>query len=286
MKLEETMETTINQEIILQFEHSLYEQEKSTVTVKKYCRDAQLFADYCAERPLTKDIVISYKQSLQDKGYAPTSVNLTLAAVNCFLKFMGHPDFCVRHLKVQRQIYCPEERELTKIEYFRLLEAAGKKKNGRLYAVLQAICGTGIRISELRFFTLEAVRTGRLTVRCKNKSRVVFIPSKLKALLLDHAKKAGISSGMIFITRGGKALDRRNVWGEMKALCQSAGVNEKKVFPHNLRKLFAKTFYEVDKDIAKLADVLGHSNINTTRIYIITSGAEHFARMENLGLVV
>lgn len=280
------MEATITRDILLQFEHSLYEQEKSEITIEKYRRDARLFADYCADRPLTKDIAIAYKQSLQDKGYAPASVNLTLAAVNCFLKFVGHPDFCVRHLKMQRQIYCPEERELTKAEYFRLLEAAGKKKSGRLYAVLQAICGTGIRISELRFFTLDAVRTGRLTVRCKNKTRVVFIPGKLKALLLDYAKKAGISSGMLFITRGGRALDRGNVWAEMKALCRSAGVNDKKVFPHNLRKLFAKTFYEADKDIAKLADVLGHSSINTTRIYIITSGAEHFARMEHLGLVV
>lgn len=228
--------------------------------------------------------MMAYKNGLIEKGYAVRSINSMLASLNSLLFFLGWQDCKVKNLKAQRQTHCAEEKELTKAEYLRLLTAAEHRPQLRL--ILETICGTGIRVSELRFFTVEAVKRGEIAVRCKSKTRTILLPSKLRKLLLDYAKKSGIPSGAIFITRSGKPLNRSNIWAQMKSLCKAANVKASKVFPHNLRKLFARTFYGIEKDIAKLADILGHSSIDTTRIYIMTTGTEHRKKIERLGLVV
>ena len=207
-----------------------------------------------------------------------------LASLNSLLDFLEWTYCKVKTLRCQRQTYCSEDKELSKAEYMRLLEASRQQE--QLNLVIQTICGTGIRVSELRYFTVEAVSRGEITVQCKNKTRTILVPGKLKKLLLNYAKRCGIHDGVIFITKHGKPLDRSNIWAQMKRLCTAAGVNPSKVFPHNLRKLFARTFYGIEKDIAKLADILGHSSINTTRIYIMTTGTEHSRKIERLGLVV
>ena len=209
-----------------------------------------------------------------------------LASINSLFAFLGWHDLKVKSIKLQQQIYCPEEKELTKVEYTRLCRTAEKKHNERLNLILQTICGTGIRVSELQFITVEAVKLGEATVSCKAKTRSVFIVKELQKKLLRYAAEQGIKNGMIFVTRTGKPISRTNIWREMKALCEEANVNPQKVFPHNLRHLFARTFYGIEKDIAKLADILGHSSINTTRIYIISTGTEHRRRMENMHLII
>lgn len=216
--------------------------------------------------------------------YAVRSVNSMLAGLNSFLEFMGWKELKVKSLRQQKQIYCAAEKELTKAEYLRLLEASVKQE--QLNMIIQTICGTGIRVSEFKYFTVEGVRHGEIMVQCKNKNRTVLVPGKLRKRLLDFAKKHNIRGGNIFITKTGKPVDRSNIWSQMKKLCESADVNPSKVFPHNLRKLFARTFYGIEKDIAKLADILGHSNIETTRIYIMTTGTEHRRKIERLGLVI
>lgn len=262
----------------------LLREEKSTATVEKYLRDVRAFAFYAGESEITKEVVLEYKQELQKKEYAVRSINSMLASLNSFLIYMGWTDCKVKSFKLQRQVYCAEEKELTKAEYERLLKAA--EKNEQLRLVMQTICGTGIRVSELKYFTVEAVSRGEVIVNCKAKTRTILIPGKLRKLLLDYARKQKIRSGVIFLTRNGKPLDRKTIWAQMKGLCKAAGVNPSKVFPHNLRKLFARTFYGIEKDIAKLADILGHSSIDTTRIYIMTTGTEHRRKIERLGLVV
>jgi len=227
---------------------------------------------------------MAYKKELQIKEYAVRSINSMLASLNSFLDFLGWSDCRVKAMKQQKQVYCAEDKELSKAEYLRLLEAA--KNKPQLQLVMQTICGTGIRVSELQFFTVKDVKLGEVIVNCKGKSRTILIPGKLRKLLLDYAKKENIHSGAIFLTRNGKTLNRSWIWAQMKALCEDAGVNPGKVFPHNLRKLFARTFYGIEKDIAKLADILGHSSIDTTRIYIMTSGTEHRRKIERLGLVI
>ena len=266
------------------FRDNLIREEKSAATIEKYLRDAAAFLAYSKGRSITKELTVSYKQYLQDRGYAIRSINSMLASLNSLLEFLGWADCKVKNLRCQRQTYCTEEKELSKEEYLRLLDAS--KNREQLNLVLQTICGTGIRVSELKYFTVEAISRGEVTVRCKSKTRTILVPGKLKKLLLNYAKKCGVRSGSIFITAGGKPLDRSNIWVQMKRLCAAAGVNPSKVFPHNLRKLFARTFYGIEKDIAKLADILGHSSIDTTRIYIMTSGTEHRRKIERLGLVV
>lgn len=209
-----------------------------------------------------------------------------LASVNSLFAFLGWHDLKVKSLKLQQQVFCPEEKELTKAEYYRLCTAAKHKRNKRLNLILQTICGTGIRVSELQYITVEAVKHGEAVVNCKAKTRTIFIVKELKQKLLRYAAEQGIKSGMIFVTRTGKPISRTNIWREMKALCKEANVNPQKVFPHNLRHLFARVFYAIEKDIAKLADILGHSSINTTRIYIISTGTEHRKRMENMRLIM
>ncbi|MGN0451335.1 MAG: tyrosine-type recombinase/integrase [Acutalibacteraceae bacterium] len=275
----------LTKEIISDFKEHLILEERSTATVEKYIRDVKAFAVYLSGAEITKETVINYKKHLQET-YAVRSVNSMLASINSLFAFLGWHELKVKSIKLQQQIYCPEEKELTKAEYARLCRAAEKKHNERLNLILQTICGTGIRVSELQYITVEAARQGEATVSCKAKTRSVFIVKELKKKLLRYAAEQKIKSGMIFVTRTGKPISRTNIWREMKALCNEAGVNPQKVFPHNLRHLFARVFYGIEKDIAKLADILGHSSINTTRIYIISTGTEHRRRMENMRLII
>ncbi len=275
----------ITENVILSFEKYLSEQEKSSSTIEKYIRDVRAFAVFIENSKITKETVIAYKKSLQE-NYAVRSVNSMLASVNSLFAFLGWHDLRVKSLKLQQQVFCPEEKELTKAEYSRLCITAKRKHNERLNLILQTICGTGIRVSELQYITVEAVKQSEAVVNCKAKTRSVFIVKELKQKLLRYSSEQGIKSGMIFVTRTGKPISRTNIWREMKALCKEANVNPQKVFPHNLRHLFARVFYGIEKDIAKLADILGHSSINTTRIYIISTGTEHRKKMENMRLIM
>lgn len=270
---------------IAEFKEHLILEERSEITVEKYIHDVKAFAKYTQNSIITKETVIAYKKCLQE-NYAVRSVNSMLASINSLFAFLGWLDLKVKSLKLQQQVFCPEEKELTKAEYARLCRAAQNKHNERLNLILQTICGTGIRVSELQYITVEAVKQGEAVVNCKAKTRAVFIVKELKQKLLRYAAEQGIKNGMIFVTRTGKPISRTNIWREMKALCEEANVNPQKVFPHNLRHLFARVFYGIEKDIAKLADILGHSSINTTRIYIISTGTEHRQRMENMRLII
>ena len=276
----------ITASIISNFKNYLQNEEKSTNTIEKYIRDVRTFADYVNNLDVTKEMVIAYKNKLVSDNYAVRSINSMIASLNSLFVFVGWNDLKVKSIKLQRQIYCPEEKELTKAEYLRLVNTAKQKGNERLNLLIQTICGTGIRVSELQYITVEAVKCGEAVVSLKGKTRSVFVVRELKKKLLRYAAEQGIKSGAIFITRSGKPMSRTNIWREMKNLCEQADVNPDKVFPHNLRHLFARTFYGIEKDIAKLADILGHSSINTTRIYIITTGNEHRQRMENMRLIV
>ena len=275
----------LTQEIISDFKENLILEERSEATVEKYIRDVTAFSAFANGGEISKETVIAYKKHLQD-SYAVRSVNSMLASINSLFAFLGWHDLKVKSIKLQQQIYCPEEKELTKVEYTRLCRTAERKHNERLNLILQTICGTGIRVSELRFITVEAARQGEATVSCKAKTRSVFIVKELQKKLLRYAAEQNIKSGMIFITRTCKPVSRTNIWREMKALCEEANVNPQKVFPHNHRHLFARVFYGIEKDIAKLADILGHSSVNTTRIYIISTGTEHGKRMENMHLII
>lgn len=266
------------------FEVYLHQEEKRAATQEKYLRDVRAFREYTQGRALSKELVIQWKEHLVEQGYAVRSVNSMIASVNCLLRFLNLSAFKVKSIRIQQQTYCREDQELTKAEYMRLLEAS--RKNEQLNLVLQTICGTGIRVSELKYFTVGAVKCDEVTVDCKSKTRTILVPGKLKNILLNYAKHRSIKTGVIFVGRNGKPLDRSSIWRLMKQLCKTAGVKESKVFPHNLRKLFARTFYGIEKDIAKLADILGHSSINTTQIYIMTTGTEHRRKIERLGLVV
>lgn len=270
---------------IAEFKEHLILEERSEITVEKYIRDVKAFSAYTQNTSVTKETVIAYKKHLQE-NYAVRSVNSMLASINSLFAFLGWHDLKVKSLKLQQQVFCPEEKELTKAEYARLCRTAERKHNERLNLVLQTICGTGIRVSELQYITVEAAKNGEAVVNCKAKTRSVFIVKELKQKLLRYAAEQNIKNGMIFVTRTGKPISRTNIWREMKALCEEANVNPQKVFPHNLRHLFARVFYGIEKDIAKLADILGHSSINTTRIYIISTGTEHRQRMENMRLII
>jgi site-specific recombinase XerD len=234
---------------------------------------------------LDKTLVLQYKSDLS-RDYTVTSVNSMLAALNAFFRYVERTDLCVKQLRVQRDAYCSEEKELTREEYRRLLRAATETRGDRLSLLLETICGTGIRVSELKYITVEAVKKGEAVVNCKGKNRRIFLVTALRKKLLRYIEKTGRTTGSVFLGRGGKPVDRSTVWRDMKRLCTRAGVSPNKVFPHNLRHLFARTFYGIEKDIAKLADILGHASINTTRIYIVTTGTEHRRKMESMRLVV
>ena len=272
-----------SESLMTKYARSLYREEKSRLTVKKYVRDVRRFAQHLDGRHITKEAVITFKNHLLEQGYALRSVNSMLAAVNSFLAFCGLTDCRVRLCRMQWEIYQRAERELSRTEYLRLLEAA--EEDRRLWLLMQTICATGIRVSELRYFTVEAARRGEVRVECKNKSRKILLPGKLQKLLLRYARAEGITTGILFRTRRGNPMDRSNIWAAMKRLCARANIDPGKVFPHNLRKLFARTFYNLEKDIAKLADVLGHSSINTTRIYLMTTGQEHRRQLDRLRLL-
>ena len=276
-KLQETM--------IPPYETALQEAEKSAATMEKYLHHVRQFVAHDAGRRIDKALVLEYKTRL-GKLYAPSSANAALAAVNGFLRFWGFESCCVRPFKVQKKLYCPEEKELTREEYVRLVKAAKEKSSERLALLLETICATGIRVSELPYITVEAVARGEAVVHCKGKTRTVFLPAALQKKLRRYMQSQKIQSGPVFITRTGKPMNRSNIWREMKALCERANVAPSKVFPHSLRHLFARTFYSIDHDVAKLADILGHSNINTTRIYIISTGAEHRQKMERMQLIL
>lgn len=276
----------LTEEIITAFERELRREEKSANTVEKYLRDVRAFFVFVGESEVSKETAIAYKNRLIESRYAPRSINSMLSSVNALFAFLGWMDCRVKAIKLQRQIYCPEEKELTKEEYRRLLDAARQKGNERLDLLVQTICGTGIRVSELRFITVESARKGAATVSLKGKTRTVFLVRELQKKLLRYTKSRGITTGPVFITASGKPLSRTNIWRDMKALCKSAQVDPKEVFPYNLRHLFARTFYDIEKDIAKFADILGHSSIETTRIYIMSTGVEHRHRMEKMRLVI
>ena len=271
-------------ETIKSFKEYLINEEKANATINKYLHDVSEFQIWLGEQELCKTVVLSYKSYLCEK-YAPASVNATLSSLNSFFCFMEWYDLKVKNLKIQKQIFASMDKELTKFEYDRLLKAAKQKKNERLYLLMQTICSTGIRVSEVRYVTVEAVGRGVAEINCKGKRRQVFLPKQLCQILKQYIKEQKIKSGAVFVTRKGNPLDRSNIWSDMKKLCKAANVSEKKVFPHNLRHLFARTYYSLQKDIVRLADILGHSNVNTTRIYTMETGEIHRRQIQKLGLL-
>ncbi|MBQ7380277.1 MAG: tyrosine-type recombinase/integrase [Clostridia bacterium] len=272
-------------ERIQAFAAYLKENEKSTATVEKYVRDVSAFCVFAGGCEIDKQTVMDYKTYL-GKHYAIASANSMLAALNAFLRYCGAGELAVKRFVMQRQVFCGQEKELTREEYYRLVDTASKRKDERLCLILQTICGTGIRVSELQFITVEAVQRGEATVHCKGKNRRILLVSALRKKLARYVKMQKIRSGSIFVTRSGKPISRVDVWRQMKALCKQANVLPSKVFPHNLRHLFARIFYSMEKDIAKLADILGHSSIDTTRIYIVTTSAEHLKKMQRMHLIL
>ena len=275
---------TIINEKLKEFSEYLREQERSERTIEKYTRDARRLAEFVGIGELNKPLVLHFKENLR-REMSPISANSVIAAVNCFLKFLGLSELCVRAFKLQRRLFSVKN-ELTAEEYKRLVKAALNAQNERLALIIQAICSTGIRISELKFITVEAIRTGRAEISCKGKFRVIVLPDKLRAVLGNYVRKQKITAGAVFVTKKGNPVDRSNIWRDMKNLCESARVSPEKVFPHNLRHLFARSFYSLEKDISRLADVLGHSSISTTRIYTMESGYNHFRQVNLLNLVV
>lgn len=260
-------------------------QEKSKGTLEKYQRELLDLAKYLAGKKVTREDLVVWKEELE-KRYSPAGVNGRLVAANGFFSFYGRYDLRLKLLKIQKEIFMKEEKELTRAEYGRLVRTAERKGKERLSLLIQTICATGICVSELEFITVEAVKRGRAEVNCKGKRRVIFLPARLQKKLKAYAAKKGISEGVIFAAKSGRPLHRGNIWAEMKKLCKDAEVSPEKVFPHNLRHLFARIFYSLDKDIAKLADMLGHSNIETTRIYIMESGRIHRQKLERMRLVL
>ena len=274
----------ITTETIQSFRNYLIEEEKAQATIGKYIHDICDFQAWLSEEELCKTAVLAYKSHLCEH-YAPASVNAALSSLNSFFNFMEWYDLRVKNLKIQKQIFASADKELTKAEYDRLLRAAKQKKNERLYLLMQTICSTGIRVSELRHITVDAVNRGIAEINCKGKRRQVFLPRQLCQILKQYIKQQKIKSGSVFVTKNGNPLDRSNIWSDMKKLCKAANVSEKKVFPHNLRHLFARTYYTMQKDVVRLADILGHSSVNTTRIYTMETGEVHRRQIQKLGLL-
>lgn len=273
----------ITEKLIKNFKNYLINEEKSDATLEKYIRDVYAFLSWLDGRGVNKQVVLEYKAHLVE-NYKPASVNSVISSLNSFFSYNEWYDCRVKSLKIQKQIFASKEKELTKAEYERLLDAAKSKKNERLYLLMQTICSTGIRVSELRFITVAAVNTGVANINCKGKLRQVFLPKALCKVLTRYIREQKITSGPVFVSKTGKPLDRSNIWSDMKKLCESARVSKDKVFPHNLRHLFARTYYSLQKDIVRLADILGHSSVNTTRIYTMETGEVHKRQIERLGL--
>lgn len=264
-------------EKIVEYEMMLNEDEKSAATISKYVYEAKEFVSYLNERDIDKDVVIAYKKELASK-YKPRTVNCKLIAVNSFLKFLDKHNCIVKTLKIQEQLFLNDDRILTISDYKRLLTYASKDFG----LLLETMAATGIRVSELEYITVETVKEGKSDINCKGKNRLIVVPSALKKKLEEYIGRKKITSGPVFVTRNGKPLDRTNIWRKMKKICIKAGMNPDKVFPHNFRHLFARTFYEEEKDIVKLADVLGHSSTNTTRIYTMDNGYKHMEAMNRV----
>ena len=275
----------INEKNILKFKNFLTFEEKSDLTIEKYVRDITNFSNWLGKKGVTKKLLLEYK-NLLIKKYAPASVNSIISSLNTFFIWKKKYDLKIKSLKIQKQIFSKEDKELTKDEYRRLLAAAKNKKNERLYLLMQTICSTGIRVSELKFITVKAVYLKRAVINLKGKTRIVLIPDKLCHILLKYIKKNNIKDGSVFVTKGGKPLNRSNIWLDMKKLCEDANVQKDKVFPHNLRHLFARTYYTVERDIVRLADILGHTSVNTTRIYTMEPGEIHRNQIQRLGLLI
>ena len=280
------MSRTIMVKQMESFRQHLLEDEREPATIRKYLRNVSEFAAWLAGKPVSKELVIQWKDHLQHSGQQPVTINGKLSALNRFFAFLGWPDCRVKHLRIQRRMFRSTARDLTREDYTRLVETAQALGRDRLALLIETICATGIRVSEVQYITVEAARAGQTTISLKGKLRTILLPGKLCRKLLKYARKKKIASGEIFLTRSGRGLSRRQIWAEMKALCDRAGVERSKVFPHNLRHLFARTFYRDCRDVVKLADVLGHSSIETTRIYLISTGAEHARQMAKLGLVL
>ena len=274
----------ITTETMSSFKDYLMNEEKAAATVGKYLHDVGEFQIWLGEQELCKTAVLGYKSYLCEH-YAPASVNAALSSLNSFFGFTDWYDLRVKSLKIQKQIFASSDKELTKAEYDRLLGAAKQKKNERLFFLMQTICSTGIRVSEVRYVTVESVSRGIAEINCKGKRRQVFLPKQLCQLLNQYIKEKKIKSGAVFVTKNGNPLDRSNIWSDMKKLCRAANVSEKKVFPHNLRHLFARTYYTLQKDIVRLADILGHNSVNTTRIYTMETGETHRRQIQKLGLL-
>ncbi|MGI5897524.1 MAG: tyrosine-type recombinase/integrase [Oscillospiraceae bacterium] len=273
-------------EKIRQFAVELRQEERAPGTVENYLRHAHVFAAWLRGRPITPELCNQWKSHLLETGYAPATVNSMVAAVNRFIAFLGWKEYKIKSLKLQRKLFRDERRELTQGEYERLLAAAHSLGRRRLELLIETICATGIRVSEVKYITMEAVQTGQTTISLKGKLRTILLPGKLCRKLKKYARTQKIASGEVFLTRSGRGLSRRQIWAEMKRLCKTAGVEPSKVFPHNLRHLFARSFYKVCRDVVKLADVLGHSSIETTRIYLISTGAEHAGILNRMRLSV
>ncbi len=274
----------ITNELIHSFKTYLTLEEKSENTIEKYIRDVTFFMIWLNDQEVTKILALEYKKELCEK-YAPASVNAAISSLNSFFSFTGWHEIRIKALKIQRQIFSNKDKELTKAEYERLLIAAKSKGNERLYLLIQTICSTGIRVSELRFVTYEAVKKGQAVISCKGKMRTIFLPKELCRMLKKYIKEQGIKDGSVFVSRNGKPLDRSYIWKMLKNLCEAAGVSKDKVFPHNFRHLFARTYYSLQKDIVRLADILGHSSVETTRIYTIETGDICRRQIQKLGLL-
>lgn len=274
----------ITEETLAAFARQLGEEERSPATLEKYLREVRQFAAFLGGREVTRELAAAWREELSARQ-SPATVNGKLTALDRLLAFLGWEDCRVKHLRVQRQLFRDSARELSREEYARLVETARRLGRGRLSLLMETICATGIRVSEVRYITVEAAKAGRTEIALKGKIRTILLPNKLCRKLLKYAKQQKIASGEIFLTRNGTPLSRRQIWAEMKGVCKYVGVEPSKVFPHNLRHLFATAFYRASRDIVKLADVLGHSSIETTRIYLLTSGAEHQRQLDRLGLV-
>lgn len=274
----------ITEETLAAFARQLGEEERSPATLEKYLREVRQFAAFLGGREVTRELAAAWREELSARQ-SPATVNGKLTALDRLLAFLGWEDCRVKHLRVQRQLFRDSARELSREEYARLVETARRLGLGRLSLLMETICATGIRVSEVRYITAEAVREGRTEIALKGKIRTILLPGKLCRKLEKYARQKKITSGELFLTRSGRPMSRKQIWAEMKGVCRAAGVAPSKVFPHNLRHLFARCFYRVSRDVAKLADVLGHSSIETTRIYLISTGAEHARTLDQLRLI-
>lgn len=270
---------------IMAYSRWLQEEERSAATLEKYLRDVRQFAAWLDGEAVTREAVVGWKEYLISEQKAATTVNAALSALNSLFRFLGWNDCRTKFLKIQRSAFRDESRELTRSDYNKLITSAQKRGQEQLALLMETICATGIRVSEVRYITVEAVNRGKAEVRLKGKIRVILLPAKLCRKLQKYAKKQKTASGEIFLTKSGRPMNRRQIWAEMKALCRWVNVEPTRVFPHNLRHLFATAYYRITRDIAKLADILGHSSIETTRIYLKTSGMEHRQQLEQLGLI-